>query len=950
MASLALLAACGGGGGGSAASGGAGRGLILLTFHQQGLDNVSLNTSLRFEFSDDVDPSTISSQTLQIRRGGAFGLTVAGTFLVNGSVVTFEPRLPSLCDLSDSAFEPNTQYRVQILGHPEEFSVRNTAGQPLDTTRTYEFRTRVDTDPDLFTDQLPSAGPTVTNASPASGTSGVPVAPGNRIVLTLSENLKPCSVNADSVRMHIYQMGHAPTMAPTGNGTTSGFATGGGDTSDQTPTDHYTWGTPGTMPNVTTLGTPQRVLTNIELQQSLSQTQVVITPQQGFNPDPALNGSLFPENALIVVEMTFEVEDFGGSPMQPFTMSFTTENLPLQDGTYLVDNRGETPWDTGLSTARIIEAAPGRVQGFMLFAGDGDNGADQSIPSLPQSDPGTCLIDFQSNNGVPDDFDPAADILLDTGASTNTCPNGTDGSFAVVWEFNTLTIRNGITVRLVGSNPAIILVQGDVTIEAGGRLLARGDGSGGSPRGAGGGNRNATTTQGTTGGEGVAGGGRGGDGPAGSSAVRRVGDHGVQGYYHSTPQGPLAPDVGDEGATGGGHGNTSARWQSQTNPNNRNTPSGGGGGHAEAGQPGVALGTGTAPTVIDTPLDGVAGAKYGDDTGKMLTPEAGSGGGAGGELRPFTGTVGRGPGGAGGAGGGFVDLTSGGDILINGTLEAAGSVGGSNPGGNFNPNYSWNPGVGGGGGGSGGGIRLLTPNDIILGATGVVTAAGGAGGAGGTSQGVVGPPINTGGEGGAGRICMEDGNSIITGLASAGVTPAEGSPGFYRGVFNANRFQGGGLTPVAISDIFAVGPFDPDYITPQQIYPATTDFDAGTTPIASIGPGKTVMMIEMRGYQMLPDGLPDTTGVIALPTAWHTVGHFTDSGIDIQPTWVLGQPPLADIGGTLPTGNTGVFGIDNLDSCEYVQLRITIYLASGSGPVDPGHWLDNWTIRFQSDQ
>ncbi len=635
--------------------------------------------------------------------------------------------------------------------------------------------------------------------------------------------------------------------------------------------------------------------------------------------------------------------------MQPFVMAFTTENLPAQQGTYLVDNRGETPWDKALSTARFTETAPGLVQGFMLFAGDGDNGGDLGIPTLPQSDAGTCANDFQTNDATPDDFDPTTDFVLDTGASTNQCPNGTDGSFGVLWEFNTFRIQSGVTVRVIGVNPAILLVQGDVLIEAGGRLLGRGDGQGGSPQGVGGGNKNATTNSGTAGGVGVAGGGSGGASPANSASSRRVGGHGIQGYYHQTPQGALAADVGDAGATGGGHGNTSAKWNSQFNPNNRNTPSGGGGGHAADGTAGTANGTGTNPTTLDLPTDGVAGLKYGDDSGKLLTPEAGSGGGAGGELRPFTGNIGRGPGGAGGAGGGFLDLTSGGDIVIQGTIDVAGSRGGSNPGGNFAPNYAWNPGTGGGGGGAGGGLRLLTPNDIVLGASSILTAAGGAGGASGASQGTN-PPANNGGPGGVGRICLEDSNSVISGIATAAVTPAEGSPGFYRGVFNANRFQGGGLTPVAISNTFAVGPLNPMFVDPVQIYPATTDFAVGTTIVASNGIGKTAMLVEARGFQMLPDGTVDTAGVIAAPTPWHTVGHFTDSGVDTRPNWVLGQPPLADIGGALPTGNTGVFGLTNLDTYEFVQLRITIYLANGIGPVDPGHFLDDWTIRFESDQ
>ncbi len=161
----------------------------------------------------------------------------------------------------------------------------------------------------------------------------------------------------------------------------------------------------------------------------------------------------------------------------------------------------------------------------------------------------------------------------------------------------------------------------------------------------------------------------------------------------------IDPTVGTNTGPGGGKGNTSAKWNAQQNPNNRNTPSGGGGGHAEAGMPGEANGSGTQPTTLDLPLEGEGGETYGQTAGRLLTPEAGSGGGAAGELRPFTGNIGRGPGASGGAGGGFIDLTAQGDISIMGTIDVAGSRGGDGKGGTFSPNYAWNPGVGGGGGG-----------------------------------------------------------------------------------------------------------------------------------------------------------------------------------------------------------------------------------------------------------
>src|SRR5205085_4594231 len=114
------------------------------------------------------------------------------------------------------------------------------------------------------------------------------------------------------------------------------------------------------------------------------------------------------------------------------------------------------------------------------FAGDGDNGPTASIlqssgPDSSRGPVGCTTSTVQANDGAPDDFDPTTSVNFDTGATRNTCLNSTDGSAAVIYEFRTFHIRSGVTVRVVGRNPAIFLVNGDVRIESGGAIRARGD-------------------------------------------------------------------------------------------------------------------------------------------------------------------------------------------------------------------------------------------------------------------------------------------------------------------------------------------------------------------------------------------------------------------------------------------------------------------------------------------
>jgi hypothetical protein len=937
-----LTPACGVGG--SDASD-AGQGLLLLSFQQDSVDNAPLNIRLRFDFSEAVDASTISNASIQIREGPKFGANIFGLFIAEGSTVWFEPRLAGLCDHSDSGLKPDTKYRVQAIGFPEEFSIRNLAGQPLSATNSFEFHTRLDSDPNLYEDQIPGTGPSVIagGVTPGNGTEAVQIAVDNEIILPISENLDPCTVNDKTVRLHMYESGDPTVFATAPNGRKSGFSdngTDGGSTSDQTPNDPFTWGAGGAI----TTHPPQKILTKITLENTFTSTRIVVRPISGT----------FPENALIVLRVTFDVQDYGNQAMTPFSIFFTTENLPLQKSTYVVENEGETPWNDALSTADInTSRSPGKITAYMLFAGDGDNGGNQLQPTLPQVGP-SCTTDRQVNDGQPDDFDPAADVLLDTGSTINTCTNSADGSVAVIWEFSSMTIRNGVTCRVVGANAAIFLVQGDVLIENGGTLKGRGSSIANNGQGETGGGYQGTNGAGVVdrqGGRGVAGGGNGGLSENADQAWR-FGDDGNPGFgtpeFDASMPRKQVTNSGTPGQETGAGGAGQPAGSSTSNPWDGSGAGGGGGGHSSAGVDGD---TNTG-SVISLQLvtrsfgggiwEGAYTSGQANSGGKMQRPEAGSGGGAGGFCNGRTYTTSTayvGTGGAGGAGGGFIDVTSSGDIQIFGTLDVGGGRGGDG--------VAWNGdrhATGGGGGGSGGGGRMLTANDIILGPTSVVTAAGGAGGIGGAVP--TNPTArNDGGAGGNGRIVFETDDGIVTGLGGATVIPGEGDDGFYRGPFDATRFKGGGLSPRAVSHVFAVGAFNPAYVTPIQSYGGQEDFLVGIPASATPGAGKTAILVQAQGFQMLADGSEDPTS----GTGWFTVGHFVDSGVDSQPTWMAGSPSAAQLPSGAPSDTVG-FGFANLNTCEFLQLRITLYLPPTVGPFDAGSFLDRWTICFTHNQ
>ncbi len=912
--------ACGGTAGGPGPSG-AGQGLVLVSFIQDGTDNLQLNVALEFRFSEPVNLATITPASIQIRQGDAFGLTVPGKFRLagDGSVVVFEPQLPTLCDLSNSGFQPDTQYRVSVIGWPEEFAVQNTSGQKLNFTSNHEFHTRLDNDPQKFQDQVVAVAPSVTVAGvvPANGAQAVTIGPTNQVFLPMSENLDPCSVSAENIIVEQYAtgdpiLGNGQT-APNNN--TSGFYAGS-DTSDQTPNDPFTWG--ADVEN--TLATPQIIPSSIVLNQTLSATDITITPLAGQWPD----------NSLIVIRLTFNVVDFAGLPLTPFTMSFTTENTPAQFGKKLLTHDDDNPNEPGAlgdettgdhDTAR----APNVAQGFMLFAGDGDNGTSLEDPSLPadQNAVGGCAanVPLQANANGKDDFDAGADMELDTGAA-QICVNSTDGSTAVIWEFATFRIRSGATVRVIGRNPAIILSQGDVVIENNGTLKVRGDNVGNSPQSNG---KNGQAYQaadvGGAGGEGVAGGGDGGNAEK-ANQNPKFGEAGHAGFGSAGYDPNMASPGGDGAGLAGNPCGT--KNSNQYNPWDMTAAGGGGAGHAEDGTPGMSVNTGTIYelklTASGLPDAGLTYEAVGNNGSRLQTPEAGSGGGSGGfaNLRPWNNSSAyRATGGGGGAGGGFVDVTSSGDIFIFGTIDAAGGSGGNGS------SFSVYVRGAGGGGGSGGGIRLLTPNEIVLAATTSITTAGGGGGF--TPKANSSNVQNHGGAGAIGRVVMEDGDSIISGLGGAAVTPTEGSNGFYRGNFDAGRFQGGGLEPVVTTNIFLAAPGINGPSGPTYADPVVSDYVAGIPAVANNG--GVCIQVEARSFDILPDGTPDLLGA----TAWQVVGTFSHSGIDNAPNY------------------TNVNGLNAFSGNEYLQVRYTYFLPASIGPFDPGGFIDDFCINFTTN-
>ncbi|MEA9356865.1 hypothetical protein SHI21_11640 [Bacteriovorax sp. PP10] len=156
---------------------------------------------------------------------------------------------------------------------------------------------------------------------------------------------------------------------------------------------------------------------------------------------------------------------------------------------------------------------------------------------------------------------------------------------------------------------------------------------------------------------------------------------------------------------------------------------------------------------------GAQGFVYGDEATFETSFTGGSGGagGGGGQENGQSDISGS----SGGGGGGALHIIAGGNITVDGSIISRGGNGGGIAATQF---------AGGGGAGSGGAIWLQAGGNLIVSASGTITSLGGTQG---TNDGGY-----DGGNGGDGRIRLDDGDGVITMIGGSTVSPAPYSTSF----------------------------------------------------------------------------------------------------------------------------------------------------------------------------
>ena len=130
---------------------------------------VFLNEALIFHFSADVDPRSVTPESITIRplpKQGADSRSTAkpsvanGRFDISGTRVRFLPKLGTARDLTDGGLLPGTRYEVLMRGFPSPDGLRSIDGLPLGVSSRMVFETAELTEPrqQIFDDTTPVVG------------------------------------------------------------------------------------------------------------------------------------------------------------------------------------------------------------------------------------------------------------------------------------------------------------------------------------------------------------------------------------------------------------------------------------------------------------------------------------------------------------------------------------------------------------------------------------------------------------------------------------------------------------------------------------------------------------------------------------------------------------------------------------------------------------------------
>jgi len=195
--------------------------LEQVTPRDEKREGVLLNEPLSFHFNAGVDPLSITSESLMVRRlprgeepGAASPVTAAGTFQVVRRQVTFLPKLARQRNLQDGGFLPGETYEVWLRGFPVPDGIRSVDGRLLDHSYSLRLTTaeRKEGEGQLFYDPSTGTGresPQLRADRPRPGESPresrgevLVIPPEGPIYITYPEPIDPTTLVDDEFELH----------------------------------------------------------------------------------------------------------------------------------------------------------------------------------------------------------------------------------------------------------------------------------------------------------------------------------------------------------------------------------------------------------------------------------------------------------------------------------------------------------------------------------------------------------------------------------------------------------------------------------------------------------------------------------------------------------------------------------------------------------------------------
>ncbi len=98
---------------------------------------VLLNQELVVRFSEPIDPSTVTNDSVRVLDEG--GHPVAGQLRCGSRSLRFSPIPPVTRELRDGSLSLGGSYRLEIIGWPTSYGIRSRAGRPLEHSLSVSF-------------------------------------------------------------------------------------------------------------------------------------------------------------------------------------------------------------------------------------------------------------------------------------------------------------------------------------------------------------------------------------------------------------------------------------------------------------------------------------------------------------------------------------------------------------------------------------------------------------------------------------------------------------------------------------------------------------------------------------------------------------------------------------------------------------------------------------------